>query len=63
MVESIGSSRLKVYYDVANNAWLGIDPAAEIRELGSRIIASILKIAPAYVELPDLQQIRLEVLE
>ncbi len=37
MVESIGSSRLKVYYDVANNAWLGIDPAAEIRELGSRI--------------------------
>jgi sugar phosphate isomerase/epimerase len=37
MVDEIGSPYCQVYYDVANNAWLGIDPAAEIRELGDRI--------------------------
>jgi sugar phosphate isomerase/epimerase len=37
MVDEIGSPYCQVYYDVANNAWLGIDPATEIRELGERI--------------------------
>ena len=37
MVDEIGSPFCRVYYDVANNAWLGLDPAAEIRALGARI--------------------------
>ncbi len=37
MIDEIGSPFCRVYYDVANNAWLGLDPAAEIRELGPRI--------------------------
>lgn len=37
MVDEIGSPYCKVYYDVANNTWMGMDPAQEIRELGARI--------------------------
>jgi len=37
MIDELNSPFLKVYYDVANNAWLGMDPSSEIRSLASRI--------------------------
>ena len=37
MVDQVNSPSCKVYYDVANNTWLGMDPASEIKELGDRI--------------------------
>jgi sugar phosphate isomerase/epimerase len=37
MVDEIASPSFRVYYDVANTSWVGIDPAAEIVELGDRI--------------------------
>lgn len=37
MVDEIGSPSCRVYYDVANNTWIGRDPVAEILELGPRI--------------------------
>jgi L-ribulose-5-phosphate 3-epimerase len=37
MVDEVGSPAFRVYYDVANTSWIGIDPALEIVELGDRI--------------------------
>ena len=37
MVDEIASPRCRVYYDVANNTWIGRDPVQEILELGDRI--------------------------
>ncbi len=37
MVDEIASPACRVYYDVANNTWIGRDPVAEILELGTRI--------------------------
>ncbi|MHB8890419.1 MAG: sugar phosphate isomerase/epimerase family protein [Candidatus Limnocylindrales bacterium] len=37
MVDEIGSPSCRVYYDVANNTWIGRDPVEEILELGTRI--------------------------
>jgi L-ribulose-5-phosphate 3-epimerase len=37
LVDSLSSPRCKVYYDVGNAAWIGLDPAEEIRFLGDRI--------------------------
>ena len=37
MVDEIASPRCRVYYDVANNTWIGRDPGREIVELGDRI--------------------------
>ena len=37
MVDEFSSPFLKVYYDVANNTWMGMDPVEEILTLGSRI--------------------------
>jgi hexulose-6-phosphate isomerase len=37
MVDEIASPNCRVYYDVANNTWIGRDPVQEILELGDRI--------------------------
>lgn len=37
MVDEIASPSFRVYYDVGNTSWIGVDPAAEILELGERI--------------------------
>jgi hexulose-6-phosphate isomerase len=37
MLDSIGSTFVGVYYDLANSTSLGFEPAVEIRQLGSRI--------------------------
>lgn len=37
MIDEIASPRCRVYYDVANNTWIGRDPVREIVELGNRI--------------------------
>jgi sugar phosphate isomerase/epimerase len=38
LVDDIDSVACRVYYDVGNNTLLGRDPAAEIRDLGDRIV-------------------------
>lgn len=38
MVDEIGSPSCRVYYDVANNTWIGHDPVEEILALGDRIV-------------------------
>jgi sugar phosphate isomerase/epimerase len=48
LVESISSPFLKIYYDVANNAWFGLDPSNEIRELGRNIYRLHLKNRSSY---------------
>jgi hexulose-6-phosphate isomerase len=42
-VDQINSKYLGVYYDVGNSVFLGYDPAEEIVQLGSRIIALHIK--------------------
>ena len=37
MVDEMDSSSFRIYYDVGNAAWIRLDPADEIRELGDRI--------------------------
>lgn len=37
MVDEFKSPFLKIYYDVANNSWIGMDSAAEIAFLGDKI--------------------------
>lgn len=37
MVDEVASPAFRVYYDVGNTSWLGVDPAMEIVELGDRI--------------------------
>ena len=38
MVDEMSSPWCRVYYDVGNAAWLGYDPAADIKFLGNRLI-------------------------
>lgn len=37
LVDEFDSNYLKVYYDVANNSWMGFNPSSEIEYLGNRI--------------------------
>jgi sugar phosphate isomerase/epimerase len=37
LVDELASAAFRVYYDVGNGTWIGLDPAAEILELGDRI--------------------------
>jgi L-ribulose-5-phosphate 3-epimerase len=37
LVEELASPACRVYFDVGNGAWIGLDPAAEILELGDKI--------------------------
>jgi L-ribulose-5-phosphate 3-epimerase len=37
LVDELASPACRIYYDVANGAWIGLDPVAEILELGDRI--------------------------
>jgi L-ribulose-5-phosphate 3-epimerase len=37
LVDELASPACRVYYDVGNGAWIGLDPVAEILELGDRI--------------------------
>lgn len=48
MVDEFSSPFLKVYYDVANNTWMGMDPVAEILTLGSRICRFHFKNRSSY---------------
>lgn len=38
MVDQFGSEWCRVYYDVGNAAWIGFDPAEDIRFLGGRLL-------------------------
>lgn len=37
LVDELASAAFRIYYDVGNGTWIGLDPAAEILELGDRI--------------------------
>jgi L-ribulose-5-phosphate 3-epimerase len=37
LVDELASPACRVYYDVGNGTWIGLDPAAEILELGDQI--------------------------
>jgi L-ribulose-5-phosphate 3-epimerase len=37
LVDELASPACRVYFDVGNGAWIGLDPAVEILELGDRI--------------------------
>jgi hexulose-6-phosphate isomerase len=37
LVDELASPACRVYYDVGNGAWIGLDPVAEIFELGDKI--------------------------
>jgi L-ribulose-5-phosphate 3-epimerase len=43
LVDELASPACRVYYDVANSTWIGLDPVAEILELGDRIAQFHLK--------------------
>jgi L-ribulose-5-phosphate 3-epimerase len=57
LVDSLSSPWCKVYYDVGNAAWIGLDPAEEIRFLGDRIARIHVKDRSHLRSYPDSQTI------
>jgi hexulose-6-phosphate isomerase len=43
LVDELASPACRIYYDVGNGVWIGLDPAEEILELGERIAQFHLK--------------------
>jgi sugar phosphate isomerase/epimerase len=46
VIEAIGSSKVKIYFDTGNCAALGYDVVQEIAQLGGHIVQSHIKEAP-----------------
>lgn len=38
LVDELASSACRIYYDIGNGAWIGLDPIAEILELGDKAV-------------------------